>query len=81
MVTERRVRVNADNIAHGQVIAQLPSNFVKELQVGYIRSTGDHNATNLLIEKTGEVKVYIANDSAWGVSNSKYIYGEISWVE
>ena len=80
-VTERRVRVNADNIAHGQVIAQLPSNFVKELQVGYIRSTGDHNATNLLIEKTGEVKVYIANDSAWGVSDSKYIYGEISWVE
>ena len=80
-VTERRVRVNADNIAHGQVIAQLPSNFVKELQVGYIRSTGDHNATNLLIEKTGEVKVYIANDSAWGVSDSKYIYGEISWIE
>ncbi|WP_204190626.1 MULTISPECIES: BppU family phage baseplate upper protein [unclassified Staphylococcus] len=80
-VTERRVRVNADNVTHGQIIAQLPSGFAKELQVGYIRSTGDHNATNLLIETTGEMKVYIANNTEWEASDSKYIYGEISWVE
>lgn len=80
-VTERRVRVNADNIDHDQVIAQLPPGFVKELQVGYIRSTGGHNATNLLIETTGEVKVYIANRTEWEVSDSNFIYGEISWVE
>ena len=80
-ITKKILRVNADNVAHTQTIAQLPSGFAKELQVGYIRSTGDHNATNLLVETTGEVKLYVANSTQWTVSDSKFIYGEISWIE
>lgn len=80
-ITKKMLRVNADNVAHNQIIAQLPSGFAKELQVGYIRSTGDHNATNLLVETTGEVRLYVANNTQWTVSDSKFIYGEISWIE
>lgn len=80
-ITKKILRVNADNVAHNQIIAQLPAGFAKELQVGYIRSTGDHNATNLLVETTGEVRLYVANNTQWTVSDSNFIYGEISWIE
>lgn len=80
-ITKKILRVNADNVAHNQIIAQLPSGFAKELQVGYIRSTGDHNATNLLVETTGEVRLYVANSTQWSISDSKFIYGQISWIE
>ena len=80
-MTQKFIRVNADNVSHGQVIAQLPANFAKSPQVGFIRAPLDHNGTSIIIENNGEVKVYIANYPEWSVSNDKYIYGTISWVE
>ncbi len=80
-VTQKFVRVNADNVSHTQIIAQLPTNFAKGTQVGFVRAPLAHNGTSVIIENTGEVKVYIANEPEWTVSNDKYIYGTISWVE
>ena len=79
--TEKYIRVNADNIAAGQVIAQLPEGFAKSPQVGFIRAPLAFNGTSLIIEKNGEVKVYINNSSEWTASEGKYIYGTISWIE
>lgn len=80
-VTQKFVRVNADNVSHSQIIAQLPANFAKSPQVGLIRAPLAHNGTSIIIENNGEIKVYIANETEWLVSNDKYIYGTISWVE
>lgn len=80
-VTQKFVRVNADNISHTQIIAQLPTNFTKSPQIGFIRAPLAHNGTSVIIENNGEIKVYIANEPEWSVSNDKYIYGTISWVE
>lgn len=80
-VTQKFLRINADNISHTQVIAQLPTNFAKSPQVGFVRAPLAHNGTSIIIENNGEVKVYISNEPEWTVSNDKYIYGTISWVE
>ena len=80
-VTQKFVRVNADNVSPSQIIAQLPTNFAKSPQVGFVRAPLNHNGTSLIIENSGEIKVYIANKSEWSVSNDDYIYGTISWVE
>lgn len=75
-VTQKFVRVNADNVEHSQVIAQLPANFAKSPQVGFIRAPLIHNGTSLIIENDGTVKVFIANEPEWEKSNDKYIYGD-----
>ncbi|RIO25456.1 BppU family phage baseplate upper protein [Staphylococcus saprophyticus] len=80
-VTQKFVRVNADNVEHNQYIAQLPANFAKSPQVGYIRGPLAHNGTSIIVENDGSVRLYIANEPEWSVSNDKYIYGTISWVE
>ncbi|MDV3053647.1 hypothetical protein NLV77_002605 [Staphylococcus ureilyticus] len=80
-LTQKFLRVNADNVVHDQIIAQLPSNFAKNPQVGYIRGPLAHNGTSIIIENSGEVKLYVANSAEWEKSNSKYIYGEISWID
>ena len=79
--TEKYIRVNADNIAAGQVIAQLPEGFAKSPQVGFIRAPLAFNGSSLIIENNGEVKPYINNSSEWTASEGKYIYGTISWIE
>ena len=79
--TEKYIRVNADNIADSQVIAQLPQGFAKSPQVGFVRAPLDHNGTSIIIEKNGEVKAYINNKSEWTASEGNYIYGTISWIE
>ena len=79
--TEKCIRVNADNIADSQVIAQLPQGFAKSPQVGFVRAPLAHNGTSIIIEKNGEVKVYINNKSEWTASEGNYIYGTISWIE
>ena len=79
--TEKFIRVNADNIAAGQVIAQLPEGFAKSPQVGFIRAPLAFNGSSLIIENNGEVKPYINNSSEWTASEGNYIYGTISWIE
>lgn len=80
-VTEKHLRINGSNVTHGQIIAQLPDNFAKSPQVGFVRAPLNHNGTSIIIENNGEIKVYIANEPEWEKSDGKYIYGTISWVE
>ena len=80
-VTERYLRINGSNVDHNQVIAQLPSTFAKNVHIGFIRTPLAHNGSSIIIETTGEVKVYIENNDSWENSESKYIYGEVSWVD
>ena len=80
-VTERYLRINGSNIDHTQVIAQLPSTFAKNVHIGFIRTPLAHNGSSIIIETTGEVRVYIENYDSWENSESKYIYGEVSWVD
>ena len=80
-VTEKHLRINGSNIDHTQVIAQLPSTFAKNVHIGFIRTPLAHNGSSIIVETTGEVKVYIENNDSWENSESKYIYGEVSWVD
>lgn len=80
-MTQKFVRVNANNVDHGQYIAQLPANITKSPQVGFIRAPLDHNGTNIIVENDGSVRLYVANQNEWKKSDEKYIYGTISWVE
>ena len=80
-VTERHLRINGSNVTPGQVIAQLPPNFCKNVQVGFIRAPLAHNGTSIIVENTGEVKIYISNSAEWGVDDGHYLYGEISWLD
>lgn len=80
-VTTKYLRVNADSVSHNQIIAQLPEGFAKYVEVGYIRAPLKHNGTSVIIETNGEVKLYVANEDEWENSDSKYIYGEISWID
>ena len=80
-VTEKYLRINGSNVDHTQVIAQLPSTFAKNVHTGFIRTPLAHNGSSIIIEATGEVRVYIENYDSWQNSESKYIYGEVSWVD
>lgn len=80
-VTERHLRINGSNVKSGQVIAQLPPNFCKNVQVGFIRAPLAHNGTSIIIENTGEVRVYVNNSTEWVSSDGYYLYGEISWLD
>ena len=80
-VTERHLRINGSNVTPGQVIAQLPPHFCKNVQVGFIRAPLAHNGTSIIVENTGEVKIYISNSAEWGVDDGHYLYGEISWLD
>lgn len=80
-VTTRYLRVNGSNVADSQVIAHLPSNFCKNVQIGFVRAPLKHNGTSIILENTGELKVYVDNKEEWGNSEGYYIYGEISWID
>lgn len=80
-VTTRYLRINGSNAESGQIIAQLPSNFCKNVQIGFIRTPLAHNGTSIIIEAIGEVKLYVNNSAEWGSSDSYYFYGEFSWID
>src|SRR5699024_3784694 len=58
-VTERYLRINGSNVDHTQVIAQLPSTSAKNVHIGFIRTPLAHNGSSIIIETTGEVRIYI----------------------
>src|SRR5699024_1443594 len=80
-VTERHLRIKVSNVEQNQVIAQLPPDFCKNVQIGFIRAPLAHNGTSIIIENTGEVKVYVNNSAECDSDDGHYIYGEISWLD
>lgn len=77
--TETRVRVNGNSVDHGQIIAKLPKGLTTSPQVEYIRAPLEHNGTSIILENTGELKIYIANEPNWRNEVGKYFYGEMSF--
>src|SRR5699024_10303689 len=50
-VTERHLRINGSNVEHNQVIAQLPPDFCKNVQIGFIRAPLAHNGTSIIVDR------------------------------
>ncbi|MBO3062710.1 BppU family phage baseplate upper protein [Mammaliicoccus fleurettii] len=78
--TKRILRINGTNLVQNQVIAQLPSGFVKTAQTFPIRIPLKYSGAYLAIRPSGEVRFYINGDaSAW--SPSDYAYGQCEWTD
>lgn len=78
--TKRIFRINGTNLVQNQVIAQLPSGFVKTAQTFPIRIPLKYSGAYLAIRPSGEVRFYINSDaSAW--SSSDYAYGQCEWID
>lgn len=78
--TKKVLRINGTNLVQNQVIAQLPSGFVKTAQTFPIRIPLKYSGAYLAIRPSGEVRFYINNDaSAW--SSSDYAYGQCEWID
>ncbi|MEX5913867.1 hypothetical protein AB6G74_06195 [Staphylococcus ureilyticus] len=83
-VTRKSMRINISNVSHGQVIAELPSNFTKNVQFHYVRVPINKGYGLVGVFPSGSVYVYIESDkrSDWdSSSDSYYFYGEFSWEE
>lgn len=83
-VTEKSVRINTSKISHTQQIAQLPENFVKNVQFHYVRAPINQGYGLVGIFPSGAVYVYIESDKrdSWdSTSQSYYFYGEFNWKE
>ncbi|GEQ07023.1 DUF2479 domain-containing protein [Staphylococcus gallinarum] len=79
-VTERCLRINGSNIVPGQTIANLPSDFCKSAQTFPVRIPTKYAGGYLVIEPSGNVKLYVNGDSSAWLS-SDYAYGEMSWKD
>ena len=83
-VTEKSIRINASKISNLQQIAQLPENFVKNVQFHYVRVPINQGYGLVGIFPSGAVYVYIETDKrdSWdSTSQSYYFYGEFNWKE
>ncbi|WP_239700363.1 BppU family phage baseplate upper protein [Mammaliicoccus sp. D-M17] len=78
--TKKILRINGTNLVQNQVIAQLPSGFVKTAQTFPLRVPLKYSGAYLVIRPSGEVRFYINGDaSAW--SPSDYAYGQCEWID
>lgn len=83
-VTEKSIRINASKVSNLQQIAQLPENFVKNVQFHYVRVPINQGYGLVGIFPSGSVYVYIETDKrdSWdSTSQSYYFYGEFSFKE
>lgn len=83
-ITEKSIRINASKISNLQQIAQLPENFVENVQFHYVRAPINQGYGLVGIFPSGAVYVYIETDKrdAWdSTSQSYYFYGEFSFKE
>ena len=78
--TKRIVRINGSNLTHNQVIAQLPSNFVKNTQAFPVRVPAGDYTGYVIFRTSGDVTFVLSGDrSAW--LDTGYAYGECSWTD
>ena len=78
--TKRIVRINGSNLTHNQVIAQLPSNFVKNTQAFPVRVPAGDFTGYVIFRTSGDVTFVLSGDrSAW--LDTGYAYGECSWTD
>ena len=78
--TKRVLRINGTNLVKNQVIAQLPSGFVKTAQTFPIRVPLKYAGAYIVLRPSGEVRFHInGNSSEWLPSD--YVYGQCEWTD
>lgn len=79
-VTKKMLRINATTIKHGQTIALLPKEFVKNLMFFSISAPRNKNSGRISLNTSGAVNFDATVDpSAW--TDTDYIYGQYEWTE
>ncbi|WP_278925346.1 BppU family phage baseplate upper protein [Staphylococcus auricularis] len=76
------IRINADNFDSGEVIAQLPDNIVEHTHTDVIRTVPTKaSGAHIVLEPTGDLKVFVSQTSEWSKGRDNYIYGELCFIE
>ena len=79
-ITKKMLRINATTIKHGQTIALLPKEFVKNLMFFSISAPRNKNNGRISLNTSGTVNFDATVDpSAW--TDTDYIYGQYEWTE
>lgn len=79
-ITKKMLRINATTIKHGQTIALLPKEFVKNLMFFSISAPRNKNSGRISLNTSGTVNFDATVDpSAW--TDTDYIYGQYEWTE
>ncbi|MCG2359307.1 BppU family phage baseplate upper protein [Staphylococcus epidermidis] len=79
-ITKKMLRINATTIKHGQTIALLPKEFVKNLMFFSISAPRNKNNGRISLNTSGTVNFDATVDpSAW--TDTDYIYGHYEWTE
>ncbi|MCG1769819.1 BppU family phage baseplate upper protein [Staphylococcus epidermidis] len=79
-ITKKMLRINATTIKHGQTIALLPKEFVKNLMFFSISAPRNKNNGRISLNTSGTVNFDATVDpSAW--IDTDYIYGQYEWTE
>ncbi|ALM56794.1 hypothetical protein [Staphylococcus equorum] len=85
-VSEKKLRINAKNVSHRQVIAQLPDGFAKNLQYHFVRVPVDLGLTGMIgVYPNGKIYIYVNADkqTEWESRSGDdvYFYGEVNWID
>ena len=79
LFTKKIVRFNGNNVNHGDIIAQLPSDFVKNEQTALLRVPLSYMAW-VTIYPNGKIKFLLQGDRQnW--DRDDFFYGQIEWIE
>lgn len=79
-ITKKIIRLNVTTITHGQTIAMLPKDFVKNLIFFNISAPRSKYLGRIALNPSGLVDFSAVGDvSAW--TDTDYIYGQYEWTE
>lgn len=79
-ITKKMIRLNVTNIAHGQTIAMLPKDFVKNLIFFNISAPRSKYLGRIALNTSGLVDFSAVGDTtAW--KDTDYVYGQYEWTE
>ena len=79
-ITKKIIRLNVTTITHGQTIAMLPKDFVKNLIFFNISAPRSKYLGRIALNSSGLVDFSAVGDvSAW--TDTDYIYGQYEWTE
>lgn len=79
-ITKKMIRLNITNIAHGQTIAMLPKDFVKNLTFFGISTPRSKYLGRIALNPSGLVDFSAVGDaSVW--KDTDYVYGQYEWTE
>ncbi|MBE7356732.1 BppU family phage baseplate upper protein [Staphylococcus haemolyticus] len=79
-ITKKMIRLNVTNIAHGQTIAMLPKDFVKNLIFFNISTPRSKYLGRIALNTSGLVDFSAVGDATtW--KDTDYVYGQYEWTE